>query len=138
MPYKDKKKQAEYQREWIRRRRATWLAENGPCITCGSWEDLEVDHIDPATKSMQPAAIWSRSKENQERELAKCQVLCKPCHLKKTAEQTKAKTEATHNPATMYYRGCRCEECKEDQRKRNAKRVYDPEERRMVYRKQVV
>ena len=33
-----------YQREWMQRRRQAWLAENGPCVRCGSWDRLEVDH----------------------------------------------------------------------------------------------
>ena len=88
MPYKDKEERRRYLREWNRRRkqqrRQEWLQTNGPCTQCGSWEDLEVDHIDRATKQYQPSQVWSRKKEIRESELAKCQALCKICHKAKT------------------------------------------------------
>ena len=57
---------------------------NGPCVKCGCWDldQLEVDHIDPNTKVSH--RVWSWSKERRENELAKCQVLCRACHLTKT------------------------------------------------------
>jgi hypothetical protein len=63
-------------------RRDAWLAENGPCARCGSAEELQVDHVDPESKQMNPALLWSLSPKNPKRisELAKCQVLCRPCH----------------------------------------------------------
>lgn len=76
-----------YQNEWMQRRRWAWISENGPCRWCGSYKDLEVDHIHPETKSMQPARIWSRRKEVRDAELAKCQVLCHDCHEIKTAQE---------------------------------------------------
>ncbi len=85
MPYKDPARQSEYQRRWTQRRRLDWLAANGPCVECGSWFDLQVDHIDPATKLNHN--VWSWTKERREVELAKCQVLCRPCHAKKTAKE---------------------------------------------------
>ena len=39
-----------YQRKWMAKRRAEWLKNNGPCVQCNSWENLEVDHINPKTK----------------------------------------------------------------------------------------
>ena len=39
-----------YQREWLARRRKAWFDLNGPCIKCGSWDDLELDHINPKDK----------------------------------------------------------------------------------------
>lgn len=72
-----------YQLRWMNRRREAWLAENGPCVRCGSTNRLEVDHRDPTKKVTH--LIWSFSKERLEAELAKCQVLCHDCHLRKTA-----------------------------------------------------
>ena len=57
MGYKDPEKQKEYQRNWLAKRRADWFSENGPCINCGSWDNLELDHIDPSTKV--DNKIWS-------------------------------------------------------------------------------
>jgi hypothetical protein len=83
MGYKDKEKQREYQRLWRERRRRDWFDKNGPCIKCHSWENLEIDHIDPKLKTSH--RIWSWSEKRRDRELAKCQVLCKVCHAEKSA-----------------------------------------------------
>lgn len=67
------------------RRRAAWLAANGPCQRCGSWERLEVDHIDPAKKTIfNSARLWDYSEKKRTEELANCQALCHVCHKKKT------------------------------------------------------
>lgn len=85
----------QYQKEWMRKRRQDWLDLNGPCAHCGSDQNLEVDHINPATKTMQPAAIWSRRQEIRDAELAKCQVLCEECHKIKS----KLQIDITQNAA---------------------------------------
>lgn len=84
MPMGTREEQREYQRKWIAQRRIAWVQENGPCAKCGSWLDLEVDHVDPALKAMFPRDIWSRRQEVRDAELAKCQVLCGACHIIKT------------------------------------------------------
>jgi len=84
MGYTGEKKR-EYQRQWMAARRAEWFAENGPCALCGSWDDLELDHVDPATKVHH--VVWSWSKARREAELAKCRALCETCH------KAKSKTE---------------------------------------------
>lgn len=105
MPYKDKEKKRQYDRERIQKRRAKWFLEEGPCRKCGSAENLEVDHIDPSTKVSH--RIWSWSEERLYEELAKCQPLCKNCHKNKTSDQISVKEHGT----TMYQRGCRCRVC---------------------------
>jgi 5-methylcytosine-specific restriction endonuclease McrA len=97
-----KKYLREYQRVWVKRRRMEWIEANGPCVKCGSTVDLEMDHIDPATKEHH--AIWSWAKERREAELAKCQVLCGRCH--------EDKHSAPHGTATMYDKGCKCDLCR--------------------------
>src|SRR2546429_2497809 len=82
MPYKSADQQSQYQREWIAQRRLEWLAANGPCVKCGSWNDLEVDHVDPAKKVSH--RVWSWAEPRRLAELAKCQVLCHDCHGEKT------------------------------------------------------
>lgn len=110
MSYLNPVKQADYQRNWIAARRAEWLAANGPCVFCGSSERLEVDHIDPATKTSHN--VWSWSRERREEELAKCRVLCYDCHKKVTSEQRRAKTK--HGTYGRYrYHECRCVLCVE-------------------------
>lgn len=84
MPYKDISEQREYQRKWIAKRRKDWFDANGPCVLCGSSDDLELDHIDESTKVTHN--IWSWSEKRRADELVKCQVLCKICHLEKTKQ----------------------------------------------------
>lgn len=78
----------EYDRLWMRQRRAAYF-KGKSCRKCGSEDDLELDHIDPATKLYKPSHLWSMSDKNQNKtnELAKCQVLCEECHGKKTADE---------------------------------------------------
>jgi 5-methylcytosine-specific restriction endonuclease McrA len=102
----------EYQRNWIANRRAEYFLEKW-CAHCGSIEDLELDHIDPETKEYPPASLWSMSDGNPKKiaELAKCQVLCEPCHLIKTLA---AYPDRVHGTDAMWRKeGCRCPECKE-------------------------
>lgn len=70
-----------WQRDRWRRLRAEYLADKF-CVRCGSTRELEIDHIDPSTKTT--SKFWMMGRARREAELAKCQVLCKPCHIKKT------------------------------------------------------
>ena len=81
MPYKDRLKQREYQNSWTKKRRVAWLTENGPC-ECGSWVDLEVDHVDPSQKVTH--RVWTWTAARRAVELAKCRARCKECHSKKS------------------------------------------------------
>lgn len=81
MPYKDLNIQREYQNRWVQNRRLEWLKENGPCVDCGGIENLQVDHVDPTQKITH--RIWSWSKERRDKELLKCLVRCKECHVEK-------------------------------------------------------
>jgi hypothetical protein len=85
MPMHTKEEQRRYQREWIARRRREWFDENGPCVDCGSQENLELDHVDPTIKV--DHKVWSWTKIRREIELAKCMVRCESCHLKRTIQQ---------------------------------------------------
>ena len=117
MPYKDPEKQRAYQRESVARARSEWISVNGPC-PCGSWENLQVDHIDPTLKISHN--VWSWAPLRRAEELAKCQVLCKKHHKEKTLSQMK---RTTHGKKRMYELGCRCEKCRETKSIENAKRV---------------
>jgi hypothetical protein len=88
VPYKDVEQRRLYQREWMAAHRREWLEANGPCIDCGSWGELEVDHADAATKV--DHKVWSWSKLRRDAELSKCVARCNPCHKRKSAgEQLK-------------------------------------------------
>lgn len=73
------------------RRRFDWISQNGPCRICGSFEDLEVDHIDYATKAFKVSDIWTRNIALRTAELQKCQVLCRTCHMLKTSAESKVR-----------------------------------------------
>jgi 5-methylcytosine-specific restriction endonuclease McrA len=114
----------QYQLRWIAARRQAWFDENGPCVKCGSTNNLEADHIDPKTKLYFPRVLWSMSDKNPKKisELAKLQVLCEDCHR----EKSNAGLATSQHGRTMYENyGCRCDICKEAKRRNNAKR-YQP------------
>lgn len=106
----------EYQVRWLRARRQAWLDEHGPCRGCGSNEDLEVDHIHPSLKALNPTRLWSLAPTNPTRiaELEKCQVLCRGCH----AEKTLVQLVTTEHGSTLYRNGCRCAVCRSAQTQR--------------------
>lgn len=63
--------------------------EEHPCVHCGM-DDIEVlqfDHIDPRKKTKAVSTMLLHGKKSIEAELAKCQVLCANCHVKKTRRQ---------------------------------------------------
>lgn len=70
-------------RRWVADNRAAWLQEHGPCVDCGTWEALQVDHVDASTKVTH--RVWAWSKARREAELSKCVVRCESCHGEKTA-----------------------------------------------------
>lgn len=112
MPMATSEEQREYQRRWIAKRRQEWIDANGPCAWCGSEENLEVDHADRTTKKIPVRALWSMSPANPRRiaELAKCQVLCHPCHVDKTWSEDFER--AQHGSTSRYSKhGCRCSSC---------------------------
>lgn len=97
-----------YKREWMAARRREWF-QGKSCVRCGSVDRLEIDHIDPSQKVHH--AVWSWRKDRREAELAKCQVLCDPCHEQKTNDDRYAPRE--HGTPAMYKRGkCRCAACR--------------------------
>lgn len=84
MGYADPAVQRQYQRQWIADRRAAWLAEHGPCVDCGTRDNLQVDHADASTKVTH--RVWSWARERREAELAKCVARCESCHVEKSIE----------------------------------------------------
>lgn len=85
---------AKYMTERYHRRRNDFIEKRGGCCEkCGSTDQLEIDHVDPAQKGFdigKALSGWAESRIQEE--LSKCQVLCSDCHKKKSvsvyAEQT--------------------------------------------------
>ena len=110
MSYKDPEKQREYQRKWRQERRDSWFKDK-ECISCGSTDNLELDHKDPSTKI--DHKIWSWREERRNKELEKCQVLCKDCHENKTVEERIIMPD--HGTLDRYKHKllpCRCASCR--------------------------
>lgn len=104
--------------ERYRDRRAYSIVKlGGKCVRCGSTKRLELDHIDKTKKSFNITQFWSISIERYDEELAKCQLLCHTCHVRKSFEDKDwgGQYGATdHGSSTMYKNySCRCRECKD-------------------------
>lgn len=99
-----REEQREYQRNWVARRRRAYLAGK-VCARCGATDDLHVHHRDPKQKVHH--AIWSWREERRLDELAKCEVLCRPCH-----QAHHALIREQHGTTSRYKHGCRCDLCR--------------------------
>ena len=109
MPYKDKDKQREYQREWMAKRREEYFAGK-KCLQCGGVDNFELHHRDPDTKVSHRVCSWA--KDRREKELKKCGILCYECHIKKTIEQFSVEWEHG-TPYGYRTHRCRCNDCRE-------------------------
>jgi len=74
------------------RRRVAWLTaraelKSGGCVDCGvvpnDLTQLHFHHVDPATKSFVIADAYRYSSEVRAAELAKCVIVCQPCHARR-------------------------------------------------------
>ena len=107
----------EYMRIYIlkryRDRKHTALLKLGnKCLKCGSTEKLEFDHIKRDTKSFTIAKLWSISEIRFWEEIEKCQLLCRPCHNKKTLKELGFKVAKGNHGTISTYRYCKCNLCK--------------------------
>ena len=102
----------EYHRLYYYKRRAKMIAYFGvACAHCGSTDQLEFDHIDPALKSFNINENMTLSNPGVRAELDKCQLLCRPCHEAKTAAEHR---EAGFTHGSMYgwqKARCACADC---------------------------
>lgn len=58
-----------------------WFKDKS-CSLCGKSEDLVFHHIDPATKDTDVTRLKRKSDEIIQKEIEKCVVLCRSCHMK--------------------------------------------------------
>jgi len=83
------------------------------CSLCGSTKKLEFDHINPDTKKFNilDTVSLDKSMDTFMVELDKCQLLCKSCHLIKTAveRQFNVPRHGTFGWATNH--SCYCDDC---------------------------
>lgn len=129
MPYTDWNKQKDYVRRYNARRRFLYLLGKA-CTICGSTLDLQIDHIEPLKQKRRSFSLWSMSKERFDREIVKCQVLCKECHLLKTKDDMRTKIKPLiHGTVRGYrWRKCRCNECREAHNKQCRKTYHKMKE----------
>lgn len=102
-----------YRRERHRRVK-TWAVEHlgGCCTQCGATRDLEFDHVDPLSKTLDVSVAFTRwSRQRLLDELAKCQLLCPSCHDAKTVEQG-SWWGVEHGGGASGKRNCPCVPCK--------------------------
>jgi hypothetical protein len=69
-----------------------------------------MDHIDRTQKELPFEKMATTTHAKFLMELAKCQLLCKQCHIIKTTEE-RGQLYMTHGTIRRYNAGCRCDEC---------------------------
>lgn len=116
----------EYMRQYMAQRRARRRAEladllGGRCARCGVTDGLDFDHVEPGSQTFR---ISGRGLDKPWpvllTEVAKCQLLCRPCHRLKTKEcgetgggSNKNLAPVEHGTPRCYQElACRCPECR--------------------------
>lgn len=109
---------AEYMRNRRRNRRLKFIQLlGGKCQSCGSIEDLQFDHTNPRTKKFDFNQIKDSPESIISKELKKCTLLCRECHLAKTKANNehvnRDKKPSTHGSIWHYKKfKCRCDKCR--------------------------
>lgn len=92
----------------------------GKCKKCGTTKNLEFDHIDKNTKTMDIAHSIDTKEDRLLNEIKKCQLLCRDCHVLKGSGRDDAgawdyaRPRSDHGTVHHYRNhGCRCEKCRE-------------------------
>lgn len=107
----------EYKRKWDketyqRQRKEVITLLGGKCVKCGSIDKLEIDHINPKTKTITFTRLYKSIKEKFYEELKKCQLLCKSCHSYKSIFDRGTKVAKGTHGTLSAYKYCHCELCK--------------------------
>lgn len=85
----------------------------GKCSKCGLNNGLQIDHIDPAKKTMRVARMTYVGEERRKEEMKNCQLLCSECHTTKTVTEDLGRELARGTHGTLSsYRYCKCSLCK--------------------------
>jgi hypothetical protein len=103
-------------RDYYREKRDKALEILGnKCNTCGSTDNLEIDHIDWRLKTLDMARQWCSDLYFEE--LKKCQLLCNSCHIAKSKidkEERAEELELSFTHGTLYgatKKNCKCDAC---------------------------
>lgn len=112
----------EYAREYNLKRYHRLRSEaldtlGGKCKKCRSTSVLELDHIDPKTKTMDISKMLNSSIKVFWEEVTKCQILCKDCHKIKSVLERGFKLAKGKHGTLSSYRYCKCELCREAKHK---------------------
>lgn len=85
----------------------------GRCVSCGTVERLEFDHVNRDRVGMTVTTLIGHSWKKVLEELKKCQLLCQPCHSKKSHAE-RGHTGLHDHGTTSRYRldKCRCDDCR--------------------------
>ena len=84
----NKKKISEYAKAQRYQKRVICLEYlGGKCVKCGTTHNLQFDHIKREGKKYEITRRLTLKFDNLKEELDKCQLLCVPCHLDKTAKE---------------------------------------------------
>lgn len=81
---------------------------------CGSAGRFEIDHIDKTTRVYRFPHFFKTRDEIFYAELAKCQILCRDCHMKKSiAERGRRYGKGVYGTVTYHdHHDCRCDKCR--------------------------
>jgi len=78
----------EQKREYSKKRKELCLEYlGGKCVKCGTTHNLQFDHIKREGKKYEITRKLTYKFDTLKEELDKCQLLCAPCHLDKTAKE---------------------------------------------------
>jgi 5-methylcytosine-specific restriction endonuclease McrA len=88
MPHTLEQKRLHSQKVRAERKQYAHKFLGGSCSKCGSTNNLEMDHLDPATKVNNVSRMFTYSMAKFMAELRKCQLLCTNCHRERTKLQS--------------------------------------------------
>lgn len=117
--YSEAANRNEYMRQYMAKRyhsKMNSLREllGNKCKMCGSTDGpFHVDHIDASKKTMRAADVHSTSDSKVKEEMKNFQLLCAPCHKKKTNEEWDYSVPKPRHGTYWMYRKykCRCDKC---------------------------
>ena len=86
----------------------------GKCVNCGATEHLQFDHIKTRREhgGSIVANMLAHGRSRLDKELERCQLLCRDCHRDKTMNDMKWKDSKTEHGTPRSYLHCKCTICR--------------------------